>query len=63
MERFKDSSEYPWLFWPGYRDDRYLSVLQFHVRRMGGPYTDLGPVTKKWSRPKKYSRPLKLTSK
>lgn len=48
IECVRDSSEYPWLFWPGYRDDRYVSVLQFHVRRMGGPYEDLAPVRKKW---------------
>lgn len=48
VERVRDSSEYPWLFWPGYRDDRYVTVLQFHVRRMGGPYEDLIPTRKKW---------------
>jgi hypothetical protein len=43
IERAKDSSRYPWLFWPGRRDDKYAEVLAFHVRRMGGPYNDMFP--------------------
>jgi hypothetical protein len=48
MERFKDNPKYPWLFWPGYRDDKYAVLLQSHVRRMGGPYDEMVPKNKKW---------------
>jgi hypothetical protein len=50
-ERLVDSSKYPWLYWPGHRDDKYAETLQFHVRRMGGPFNDMVPHCNKSVRP------------